>query len=309
MDKTLLVANPVRPTAATGSAAAVMVAAPVTAPAAAIAAPGAADPTAAPARAPAPSAIRFRAVAKRFHGRDVLRDVSFDVPQGCSVAIAGVNGAGKSTLLRCLLDFARPDAGQIFIGNRDSNHLHARAELGWLPERFVPPAHLNARECLEWLAGLRGTNLDVARMEALAAELGLDARALDSRVRELSKGMTQKIGLMSIGLSDCPIWVLDEPMSGLDPLARRNVTQLIEGARAAGRTVLFTTHGLRDLPALCDRLVVLHDGAVRFCGTVDAFAAQYGSSDLELAFLACLQDSSPGAACARPEHALEGCAA
>lgn len=307
MDKTLLAANPVLRTAATGSAAtaAATGAAPATAPAAA----NSAAPAAEPVSAPVPSAIRFRAVAKRFHGRDVLRDVSFDVPQGCSVAIAGVNGAGKSTLLRCLLDLARPDSGQIFIGHRESNHLHARAELGWLPERFVPPAHLNARECLEWLAGLRGTNLDVPRMDAMAAELGLDARALDSRVRELSKGMNQKIGLMSIGLSDCPIWVLDEPMSGLDPLARRNVTRLIEGARAAGRTVLFTTHGLRDLPALCDRLVVLHDGAVRFCGTVEAFAAQYGSSDLELAFLACLQESSPGAACARPEHALEGCAA
>ena len=259
--------------------------------------------------APAPSAIRFRAVAKRFRGRDVLRDVSFEVPQGCSLAIAGVNGAGKSTLLRCLLDFARPDAGEILIGNRDSDHLHARAEIGWLPERFVPPAHLDARECLEWLAGLRGDRLDVPRMEAMAAELGLDARALKTRVRELSKGMTQKLGLMSIGLSDCPIWVLDEPMSGLDPLARRNVARLIDGARAAGRTVLFTTHGLRDLPALCDRLVVLHGGAVRFCGTLEAFAALYGSTDLELAFLACLQDAVPAAPAASPEHALEGCAA
>ncbi len=257
----------------------------------------------------APAAIRFRAVAKRYRGREVLRAVSFDVPLGCSLAIAGVNGAGKSTLLRCLLDFARPDSGQILIGNRDSDHLHARAELGWLPERFVPPAHLDARECLEWLAGLRGSRLDVVRMEAMAADLGLDARALSTRVRDLSKGMTQKLGLMSIGLSGCPIWVLDEPMSGLDPLARRNVARLIDGARNAGRTILFTTHGLRDLPALCDRLVVLHDGAVRFCGTLDEFAGLYGSTDLELAFLACLQDSTPAAPAARPEHALEGCAA
>jgi len=265
--------------------------------------------TAAPAGATAPAAIRFRAVAKRYRGREVLREVSFDVALGSSVAIAGVNGAGKSTLLRCLLDFARPDSGQIFIGNRDSDHLHARAELGWLPERFVPPAHLSARECLEWLAGLRGSALDVPRMQALAADLGLDARALSSRVRDLSKGMTQKLGLMSIGLSDCPIWVLDEPMSGLDPLARRNVARLIDGARTAGRTVLFTTHGLRDLPDLCDRLVVLHAGAVRFCGTLDAFAVAYGSTDLELAFLACLEEAAPAASTAAPEPALEGCAA
>jgi len=102
--------------------------------------------------------------------------------------------------------------------------------------------------------------------------------------------------------------VLDEPMSGLDPLARRNVTRLIDGARAAGRTVLFTTHGLRDLPTLCDGLVVLHGGTVRFCGSIDEFARRYESSDLELAFLACLQDPSP-AAVAAGQHALEGCAA
>jgi ABC-2 type transport system ATP-binding protein len=258
-------------------------------------------------RAPA-AAIRFCGVAKRYRGREVLRDVSFDVPAGSSLAIAGVNGAGKSTLLRCLLDFARPDSGRICIGERDSDDLHARAQLGWLPERFVPPAHLDARECLEWLAGLRGARLDQERMQALAADLGLDARALATRVRELSKGMTQKLGLMSIGLSDCPIWVLDEPMSGLDPLARRNVARLIDGARRAGRTVLFTTHGLRDLPDLCDRLVVLHGGSVCYCGGLADFAQRYESPDLELAFLACLQESTPGALPAG-QHALEGCAA
>jgi ABC-2 type transport system ATP-binding protein len=264
---------------------------------------------AATAAAPGVPAIRFQAVAKRYRDREVLRAVSFEVPAGSSVAIAGVNGAGKSTLLRCLLDFARPDGGRIFIGDCDSDALHARAQLGWLPERFVPPAHLSARECLEWLAGLRGTTLDVTLMETMAAELGLDARALASRVRELSKGMTQKLGLMSIGLSDCPIWVLDEPMSGLDPLARRNVTRLIDGARAAGRTVLFTTHGLRDLPALCDRLVVLHQGTVRYCGGLEEFADRYETADLELAFLACLQDAMPVAINAASQHALEGCTA
>jgi ABC-2 type transport system ATP-binding protein len=265
--------------------------------------------TAACAVAAAPVAIRFCAVAKRYRSREVLREVSFEVAQGSSVAIAGVNGAGKSTLLRCLLDFARPDSGQIFIGHRDSNHLHARAQLGWLPERFVPPAHLTARECLQWLAGLRGRPLNVLRMETVAAELGFEARALSTRVRDLSKGTVQKLGLMSIAMADAPIWVLDEPMSGLDPLARRNVMRLIDSARAAGRTVVFTTHGLRDLPAVCDRLVVLHDGAVRFSGTLEDFASRYGSTDLELAFLACLQDEAPAVSAPTIERASEGCPA
>jgi ABC-2 type transport system ATP-binding protein len=257
----------------------------------------------------APAAIRFASVAKRYRGRTVLRDVSFDVPAGSSVAVAGVNGAGKSTLLRCLLDFSRPDAGSIHIGGRDATELPARAALAWLPERFVPPAHLSARECLQWLGGLRGTRWDAQRMQALAEQLGLDAPALAARTRELSKGMTQKIGLLSIALSDCPIWVLDEPMSGLDPLARRTVADLIDGAGRAGRTVLFTTHGLRDLPASCERIVVLHQGGVRYCGSLDGFAQRYGTPDAEAALLACLDEPLVPAAARAAVPALEGCAA
>jgi ABC-2 type transport system ATP-binding protein len=233
-------------------------------------------------------AIRFAGVAKRYRGRPVLRDVGFDVPEGASVALVGVNGAGKSTLLQCLLDFAPLDAGQIGIRGRDHRDIAAREALAWMPERFAPPAHRSARECLHWLAGLRGLELDDTRVAPLACALGLDGRVLEMPVRELSKGMTQKLGLMAIGLSACPIWVLDEPMSGLDPLARRAVARLIDTARQERRTVLFTAHGLRELPQLCDRLVVLHEGALRFCGTPQSFAACYGDADLEQAFLTCI---------------------
>ena len=122
---------------------------------------------------------------------------------------------------------------------------------------------------------------------------GRGGRGSRCRARELSKGMTQKLGLVSIGLSPCPIWVLDEPMSGLDPLARRHVARLIDGARRDGRTILFTSHGLRDLPALCDQLVVLHEGCVRFCGSPAQFSGQYGTDDLEAAFLQCVAPAAP----------------
>jgi ABC-2 type transport system ATP-binding protein len=246
-------------------------------------------------------AIRFESIAKAYRGRDVLRAVSFDVPAGTSMAIAGINGAGKSTLLRCLLDFCRPDQGRILIDGEDHASIAARARLGWLPERFVPPAHLRARECLHWLAGLRGTRIDERQARALAMEFGLDPLALDARVRELSKGMTQKLGLLSIALSPCPIWILDEPMSGLDPHARRSVAQMIDRARESGRTVLFTTHELRDLARRCDRLVVLHEGSVRFCGTPQEFQQQFGENgngaagDAEDAFLHCIGARAPQA--------------
>ena len=246
-----------------------------------------------PAIAPGTAAaIRFCAVAKRYGGREVLRTVSFDVAPGTSTAIAGVNGAGKSTLLRCLLDFCQPDEGQILIQGRDHAQIGARAALGWLPERFVAPAHLNARETLQWLAGLRGGALESARLQDMAARFGLDEHALKTRVRELSKGTSQKLGLVSIGLSDCSIWVLDEPMSGLDAQAKRTAASLIDEARRAGRTVLFSTHGLRELPTICDQLVVLHDGAVRFCGRPQELGAHYATQDLEAALLACVDEQA-----------------
>lgn len=244
-----------------------------------------------PASAPGTTAaIRFCGVAKHYRGRQVLRQVSFDVAPGTSTAIAGVNGAGKSTLLRCLLDFCQPDEGQILILGQDHARIGARSALGWLPERFVTPAHLNARETLQWLAGLRGEVLPTKQLEALAARFGLDAHALKARVRELSKGTSQKLGLLSVALSGSPIWVLDEPMSGLDAQARRTAASLIDEARRSGRTVLFSAHGLRELPAICDQLVVLHDGAVHFCGHPQELCAHYATQDLEAALLACLDE-------------------
>ena len=253
-----------------------------------------------PASAPGTAAaIRFCGIAKRYRGRQVLRQISFDVAPGTSTAIAGVNGAGKSTLLRCLLDFCQPDEGQILIQGCDHAQIGARTALGWLPERFVAPAHLNARETLQWLAGLRGEVLQTGRLQVLAARFDLDAQALKTRVRELSKGTVQKLGLLSIGLSDCPIWVLDEPMSGLDAQARRSAAHLIDEARRSGRTVLFSTHGLRELPAICDQLVVLHDGAVHFCGRPQEFGERYATQDLEAALLACVDEQAALAASAR----------
>ena len=256
----------------------------------------------------AAAAIRYCAVAKRYRGRSVLRDVSFDVPAKSAVAIVGLNGVGKSTLLRCLLDFARPDEGQILIDGHDHGELRARAALAWLPERFAPPGHLTARESLNWLAGLRGDRVEAPQLQEAAQRLGLPDSALERRVGELSKGTTQKLGLISIYLSQRPIWVLDEPMSGLDPQVRREVIELLAAARRCGRTLLFTSHGLHDLPALCDRLVVLHNGTVCFCGTPAELNARYCSGrsgseangDLEEAFLDCIRHEEHKAARTRP---------
>lgn len=232
-------------------------------------------------------ALDVRAVTKRFgRARTALSAVSLTVDPGECVAIAGVNGAGKTTLLKCLLDFARPDAGTISIHGVDSRRPDARRALAWLPERFLPSPHLTGRETLAMLAGLQGQRWSDARIDAALAELEFPREALERRTRLYSKGMMQKLGLAAAVLQDKPMLVLDEPMSGLDPLARRFLAGVLARQRAEGRTLLFTSHAPADITRLADRLALLHDGRLLYFGSPAGLCEAHGTDDLESAFVA-----------------------
>lgn len=238
------------------------------------------------------AALQFRGVSKRFgRGRVALNSVSLTVDAGECVAIAGVNGAGKTTLLRCMLDFARADEGTIAIHGVDSRRPEARRALAWLPERFLPSPHLTGRETLAMLAGLQDQHWSDARIDAALGELEFPREALDRRTRLYSKGMMQKLGLAAAVLQDKPLLVLDEPMSGLDPLARRFLADVLGRQRAAGRTLLFTSHAPTDIARLADRLALLHAGRLLFCGPPAQLCAQHRTDDLESAFVACIRDA------------------
>jgi ABC-2 type transport system ATP-binding protein len=231
-------------------------------------------------------AVAFARVVKRYRSQRALSDITFSIEAGESVAIAGVNGAGKTTLLRCLLDFARPDAGSIRIFGVDSHRPEARRRLAFLPERFMPPAHLSGHEVLQWLAGLRGARWGREQSRIVFERFALPEAALDRAVRGYSKGMTQKLGLAAALSSGKPLLVLDEPMSGLDPQARQFVLNSLLAARAAGAGLLLTSHNLSDITRLCDRLAIVHDGELRFMGPPDELMKQHAGADLEAAFLA-----------------------
>lgn len=232
--------------------------------------------------------LEFAGVAKRYGAREVLHGVSFAVTRGEAVGLIGVNGAGKTTLIRGLLDRIRFDAGTVTLAGRAHTARAARAAVAYLPERFNPPAFATGAEILAYLTALHGRPYDPARAAAEAAALELDAEALTRPCREYSKGMAQKLGLIAAVLPDCPLLVLDEPMSGLDPKARALVKRRLFALRDDGVTLFFSTHLLADVEALCDRLVLLHDGGVRFSGTPTALLAAHGTADLETAFLAAI---------------------
>ncbi|MDZ7751816.1 MAG: ABC transporter ATP-binding protein [Gammaproteobacteria bacterium] len=235
-------------------------------------------------------ALSFTAVAKRLAGQVVLAGLDLAVREGECFALVGVNGAGKTTAIKTLLDFSRPDAGTVAICGEPSHQPRARRHLAYLPERFTPPHYLSGRDFLHTMCRLHGVAFDPARVSALFEALALDASALDKPVRSFSKGMAQKLGLAMCFLSERPLLVLDEPMSGLDPQARALVKRHLQALRQQGRTLFFSTHLLADVEALCDRLAILHHGRLQFLGTPAACRDRYHAPDLEAAFLSCIAD-------------------
>ena len=193
--------------------------------------------------------------------RQVLRGLELAVQAGEAYALLGANGAGKSTTLRVLLGLARPDRGGGTLFGKPLGDRAARRQLGYLPENPSFHEQLTAVEflrCCGGLLGLRGTAL-VQRIDALLERVELQG-ARGTRLRKLSKGMLQRLGLAQALLGDPELLVLDEPMSGLDPPGRKLVRDLILEQRQAGKTVLFSTHILADVETVCTRAGILRDG-------------------------------------------------
>lgn len=190
-----------------------------------------------------------------------LDGVSLHVARGEVFGFLGPNGAGKTTAFKVLLRLLYPTAGTARILGCALDDLSMRARIGYLPEQPYFYDYLTAREFL----GYCGQLFDLPASEAsarstrLLQQVGL-AQDADKHLRKFSKGMLQRLGLAQALLNDPEVLFLDEPMSGLDPLGRRDVRALIEAARAQGKTVFFSTHILSDVETLCDRVAILKQG-------------------------------------------------
>jgi len=257
----------------------------------------AADRTGLASEAAGAAALRLAGLRKRYATREVLAGVQLEVRAGAAFGLVGVNGAGKTTLLKCVLDLASFDAGSIEIFGVPSRASGARRRLSYVPERFMPPHYLRGREFLATMLALAGDSYDEARAVALLAELELDAEALGRPVRQLSKGMTQKLGLAACFLVERDLVLLDEPMSGLDPAGRVAVKSVLRRLDRGGRTLFFTSHVLADVEELCSSIAVLHRGTIRYSGAPADLCARTGEAQLERAFLRCIRtdgDQPPG---------------
>jgi ABC-2 type transport system ATP-binding protein len=241
-------------------------------------------------------AVRIEALVKRYGRVSALDGVSLVIARREAFGLLGANGAGKTTLIRCLLDLTAADAGTIQIFGRSSRQPASRASLAYLPERFTPPHYLTGTEFLRTLAQLAGVAHDETRVAQLVDELELERDALARPVRHLSKGMTQKLGLAGCFSLERDMYVLDEPMSGLDPAARVAVKSVLQRLSAEGRTLFFTSHVLADVDELCSSIAVLDHARLRFRGAPQALCARYGEETLERAFMRCIRDDQSSVA-------------
>lgn len=234
------------------------------------------------------TAILFKDIVRRYNDKTVLQGVNLAVEKGEFFALVGMNGAGKTTLLKCLLDFCVPEEGSIEIFGIGNRQTQARTPLAFLPERFMPPYYLTGKDFLKYALALQSLPFDEGQAMEVLRSLDLDVSALKRPVRAYSKGMTQKLGLAACFLANKALYVLDEPMSGLDPKARALLKARLQSLRANGCTLFFNTHALADVEEICDRMAILHDGQIRFVGSPMACRQQFSAATLEQAYMNCI---------------------
>jgi ABC-2 type transport system ATP-binding protein len=202
----------------------------------------------------------------------VLHGITFDVRDGEIFGFVGPNGAGKTTLLKVLMGLIRATSGRAEILGHDVRETEFRRHVGFLPENPYFYDYLSGRETLDFYARLCGVPASerLARVEELLAWVGLSAAA-DARLRTYSKGMQQRVGIAQALVHDPKVVFLDEPMSGLDPIGRKEIRDLILRLRTEGKTVFMNTHILSDVEMVCDRVAIIVEGRIRYEGAIEDF--------------------------------------
>ena len=232
--------------------------------------------------------IEFRDVTKDYDGKLALNHLNLTLESGEIVGLIGHNGAGKSTTIKSLVSVINPTQGQIFVDGKElsSNRLEIKKNIGYVadsPDLFL---RLTANEFWELVA--TSYDMTTAEVEARLGELLAIFDFASHRyevIESFSHGMRQKVFVIGALLSDPDIWVLDEPLTGLDPQAAFDLKQMMREHANKGNTVLFSTHVLEVAEQLCDKIAILKKGELIFYGTVEDLKAQHPDQSLETIYL------------------------
>ena len=229
-------------------------------------------------------------IRKRFGQVEAVRDVSFDVQPGEIFGLLGPNGAGKTTAIRIMLDIFKADGGQVRLSFNGLESDPAkglseasRQRIGYMPEERGLYKDLKVEQVLVFLATLKGLDERTARqrLEGWLERLDL-ADHRQKKVQELSKGMQQKAQLIATLLHEPDLIIVDEPFSGLDPVNTRLVKEIMEEQRAAGRTILMSTHQMYQVEALCNRIVLINNGRSVLYGEVGQIKRDFAGNAISL---------------------------
>jgi ABC-2 type transport system ATP-binding protein len=206
---------------------------------------------------------------------EVLKEVSFSVPVGSVFGFLGANGAGKTTLIHLLMGLRKPSSGQIRVFGLEAVLREARSKIGYLPERPYFHEHLTGEGLLRYYAALSVMDLSELddRIGQVLREVGME-RARRTELRRYSKGMLQRIGIAQALLHQPALLVLDEPMSGLDPLGRKEMRDLIHQLAASGRTIFMTSHVIPDVEAICNQVGLIQAGRLLESGPLSHFKSR-----------------------------------
>ncbi|HHX76798.1 MAG TPA: ABC transporter ATP-binding protein [Firmicutes bacterium] len=206
-------------------------------------------------------AIEIKGLTKAYGPVKALRGVNLEVKRGEIFGFLGPNGAGKTTTIRCLLDLIRPEAGSTRVLGIDPglNPVKVRSRVGYLPGELNLEGNLTVKGALQYFNDLRGGKNDWSYVKELAGRLQLD---LEAKIKNLSKGNKQKVGLVQAFMSKPELLMLDEPTSGLDPLMQQEVYGMIREAREGGATVFFSSHVISEVEAIAERIAIIRRGVI-----------------------------------------------
>lgn len=221
--------------------------------------------------------LKVENLCKSYKKNPILEYINFAVNENEVFGIVGLNGAGKTTLIKIILN--------LISGNEGGFLLNDQKKVFYLPEKFYPSPLLTGKEFIKF----SNSFFTVAESDQIIAEyfeaFAIESKFLNKRIGSYSKGMGQKVGLISAFMSNADILILDEPMSGLDPLARITLKNEIMKYKNRGKTIIFSSHILSDVEEICHRFMLIYDKKVNFLGKIENFLTETGKQNLEDAFL------------------------
>ena len=228
--------------------------------------------------------LKITEISKNF-SKTVLDKISLEILSNEIFGFIGLNGQGKTTLIKIILDLLDQDNGEVEIFGISRVLPEARKKVCYLPEKFQPSIHQTGQDFLNFVLGFYNIKCNEISAFELCKNLELNYEFLAQKISKYSKGMTQKLGLIAVFLSDADLIILDEPMSGLDPKARIALKNELINYKNKGKTIFFSSHILSDMDEICDKIAVLHNSKIRFHGTPDQLKNQNSAKNLDQAFL------------------------